>query len=484
MSKRFLGLLLPFLLVYGIDDLDLDGLDLPQVEQEAKSEEKKPDEVEKVVVPLSEAKEAEAAEESKGAEEAKEAEGEKSGGKVEAKAGAKTGEGAEAAQKEASQSSQSPAAQESGSAEGKQDGQPKGENPEANQTGEQKTQGQGVDEAAKAGAQSGDASAPNVASDMPTDLPADLPADLPTEAKENNSTAESKGKNATQSADTKAGEVALPEELQMQNQEIPAPAPQPKAEDKLPEGFGPEDLPPEALDGVSGGASPATANPAAPNAAPNATLPAGGAMGAASNPALPNQDPNAPAAPQGATSPASGQPKVQLEENAKQSDKKQDGKEVTFTQEDFFELDEDDFMLEKRDGGYVLKVLSLDLEAFVNGKSYNEKNQVQTFGVNENYTQITSHDGKIQEYKFFQKAGKKNTILNRVKVPLKKLDFDSYKLVMKDTPSFFDATNCKVGIKKELRATLNQNKEVIIDLDIRRELRNTTKFKLFLDCPR
>lgn len=445
MSKRFLGLLLPFLLVYGIDDLDLDGLDLPQVEQEAKSEEKKPDEVEKVVVPLSEAKEAE---EGKGAE-----------------------EGAEAAQKEASQE---PAAQESGSAEGKQDGQPQGENPqpEANQAGGEKTQGQKVGE-----------DAPNVASDMP-----DLPTDLPAEAKENNPAAESKGKNAAQGADTKASEVALPEELQMQNQEIPAPAPQPKAEDKLPEGFGPEDLPPEALDGVSGGANPAVGSNAQ-NAAPNATLPAGGAAGAGSNPAspnpaLPNQDPNAPAAPQGATPPARGQPKVQLEENAKQSDKKQDGKEVTFTQEDFFELDEDDFMLEKRDGGYVLKVLSLDLEAFVNGKSYNEKNQVQTFGVNENYTQITSHDGKIQEYKFFQKAGKKNTILNRVKVPLKKLDFDSYKLVMKDTPSFFDTTNCKVGIKKELRATLNQNKEVIIDLDIRRELRNTTKFKLFLDCPR
>ena len=482
MSKRFLGLLLPFLLVYGIDDLDLDGLDLPQVEQEAKSEEKKPDEVEKVVVPLSEAKEAE---ESKGAEEAKEAEGEKSGSKVEAKAGAKTEEGAEAAQKEASQSSQNPATQESSSAEGKQDGQPQGENPqpEANQAEGEKTQGQGVDEAAKAGAQSGDASAPNVASDMPADMPAD--------AKDNN--AESKGKNATQGADTKASEVALPEELQMQNQEIPAPAPQPKAEDKLPEGFGPEDLPPEALDGVSGEASPvAGPNPATSpvsNATPNTTSPAMPAEGTsgvtpAPNPALSNQDPNAPAAPQGATPPAGGQPKVQLEENAKQSDKKQDGKEVTFTQEDFFELDEDDFMLEKRDGGYVLKVLSLDLEAFVNGKSYNEKNQVQTFGVNENYTQITSHDGKIQEYKFFQKAGKKNTILNRVKVPLKKLDFDSYKLVMKDTPSFFDATNCKVGIKKELRATLNQNKEVIIDLDIRRELRNTTKFKLFLDCPR
>ena len=480
MSKRFLGLLLPFLLVYGIDDLDLDGLDLPQVEQEAKSEEKKPDEVEKVVVPLSEAKEAE---EGKGAEEAKE--GEKSGSKVEAKAGDKTEESTEAAQKEASQepASQNPAAQESGSAEGKQDGQPQGEKPEANQAGEQKSQGQGVDEAAKAGAQSGDASAPNVASDMP-----DLPTDLPTEAKESNPAAESKDKNSTQGADTKASEVALPEELQMQNQEIPAPAPRPKAEDKLPEGFGPEDLPPEALDGVSGGANPA-AGSNAQNAAPNATLPAAGAAGAGSNPAspnpaLPNQDPNAPAAPQGATPPASTQPKVQLEENAKQSDKKQDGKEVTFTQEDFFELDEDDFMLEKRDGGYVLKVLSLDLEAFVNGKSYNEKNQVQTFGVNENYTQITSHDGKIQEYKFFQKAGKKNTILNRVKVPLKKLDFDSYKLVMKDTPSFFDTTNCKVGIKKELRATLNQNKEVIIDLDIRRELRNTTKFKLFLDCPR
>ena len=461
MSKRFLGLLLPFLLVYGIDDLDLDGLDLPQVEQEAKSEEKKPDEVEKVVVPLSEAKEAE---ESKGAEEAKEAEGEKSGGKVEAKAGDKTEEGAEAAQKEASQSSQNPATQESKGAE-KQATQPQGENPQPETT--QQVDGQKAD-----------------SHSTPVD------ATPIGESRDSAQSTTSQGENKPSDDG-----IELPEELQIEHHETSGsnPAPQPKADDKLPEGFGPEDLPPEALDGVSGEASPvAGPNPATSpvsNATPNTTSPAMPAEGTsgvtpAPNPALSNQDPNAPAAPQGATPPASTQPKVQLEENAKQSDKKQDGKEVTFTQEDFFELDEDDFMLEKRDGGYVLKVLSLDLEAFVNGKSYNEKNQVQTFGVNENYTQITSHDGKIQEYKFFQKAGKKNTILNRVKVPLKKLDFDSYKLVMKDTPSFFDTTNCKVGIKKELRATLNQNKEVIIDLDIRRELRNTTKFKLFLDCPR
>ena len=448
MSKRFLGLLLPFLLVYGIDDLDLDGLDLPQVEQEAKSEEKKPDEVEKVVVPLSEAKEAE---EGKGAEEAKE--------------GDKSEESAKAAQKEASQepASQNPATQESGSAEGKQDGQPQGENPQPETT--QQVDGQKAD-----------------SHSTPVDA---------TPIGESRDSVQS----TTLQGENKPSDdgIELPEELQIEHHETSGsnPAPQPKADDKLPEGFGPEDLPPEALDGVSGEASPvAGPNPATSpvsNATPNTTspaMPAEGATGVTPNPALPNQDPNAPTAPQGATPPAGGQPKVQLEENAKQSDKKQDGKEVTFKQEDFFELDEDDFMLEKRDGGYVLKVLSLDLEAFVNGKSYNEKNQVQTFGVNENYTQITSHDGKIQEYKFFQKAGKKNTILNRVKVPLKKLDFDSYKLVMKDTPSFFDTTNCKVGIKKELRATLNQNKEVIIDLDIRRELRNTTKFKLFLDCPR
>ncbi len=55
---------------------------------------------------------------------------------------------------------------------------------------------------------------------------------------------------------------------------------------------------------------------------------------------------------------------------------------------------------------------------------------------------------------------------------------------MEKYPNFFDMSHCKVSIKKELSAVLNQNKEVIIDLDIKRELRNTTNFKLFLDCPR
>ena len=408
MSKRFLGLLLPFLLVYGIDDLDLDGLDLPRdkQEQEAKSEEKKPDEVEKVVVPLSEAKEAEEGKENLDDTPANKSE--------------------QNSQKEVLQDALGNGAQQQldKKEEGKNSQQ--AENPQLGVQSEQNAANQ--------------PNAPSVST------------------------------QANPAVESQHDEAVVPEELQMQNQEIPAPAPQPK-EDELPEGFGPEDLPPEALDGVGNAPSPA----AVPTNPTDATP-------------VPNQDFNASASAttQNATPPAgtTTQPKVQLEENPKQGDKKQDGKEVTFAQEDFFELDEDDFMLEKRKGYYVLKVLSLDLEAFVNGKSYNEKNQVQTFGVNGNYTQITSHDGKIQEYKFFQKADKKNTILSRVKIPLKKLDFDSYKLVMKDTPSFFDITNCKVGIKKELHATLNQNKEVIIDLDVRRELRNTTKFKLFLDCPR
>lgn len=177
-------------------------------------------------------------------------------------------------------------------------------------------------------------------------------------------------------------------------------------------------------------------------------------------------------------------PHIQLEETTSKKEEKQEGKEVSFAQEDFFELDEDDFALEKQDGSYVIRVLSPDLEAFMSGRTYNEKNQIQTFGVNDNFTQIVSQDGKIQEYKFFQKTSRKNTILSNVKFPLEKIDFDTYKIVMKDIPSSFDISNCKVAIRKELSAVLNQNKEVIIDLDIKRELRNTTNFKLFLNCPR
>lgn len=180
-------------------------------------------------------------------------------------------------------------------------------------------------------------------------------------------------------------------------------------------------------------------------------------------------------------------PKVQLEENTASS-KSDVNKEVSFVQEDFYELDDDDFEFETRSKGkdkeYILRVMSLDLEAFVNGQSYDEKNQVQTFGVNDNFTQILSKDGKIKEYKFYQKGAKKNTILNTMRMPLEKIDFDTFKIAAKSLPRFFDATACKVIIKKELNATLNQSKEVIMDLDIKRELKNTTNFKLFLECPR
>lgn len=180
-------------------------------------------------------------------------------------------------------------------------------------------------------------------------------------------------------------------------------------------------------------------------------------------------------------------PKVQLEENTASS-KSDVNKEVSFVQEDFYELDDDDFEFETRSKGkdkeYILRVMSLDLEAFVNGQSYDDKNQVQTFGVNDNFTQILSKDGKIKEYKFYQKGAKKNTILNTMRMPLEKIDFDTFKIVAKSLPRFFDATACKVIIKKELNATLNQSKEVIMDLDIKRELKNTTNFKLFLECPR
>ena len=177
------------------------------------------------------------------------------------------------------------------------------------------------------------------------------------------------------------------------------------------------------------------------------------------------------------------QPKVVLEENAK-TGKKADAKEVVFMQEDSYELDADDFNLKKEDDGYIFRVNSIDLESFVNGQTYNDKNQVQTFGVNNNFTQIMSKNGKIQEYKFFQKSSKKNTILNTMRLPLEKIDFDTYRLVVDNLPNYFDATACKVIIKKEISTTLNQNKEVIIDLDIKRELKNTTNFKLFLECPR
>lgn len=174
-------------------------------------------------------------------------------------------------------------------------------------------------------------------------------------------------------------------------------------------------------------------------------------------------------------------PKVQLEENNTTSTKGQ--KDVRFMQEDFFDLDSGDVNFDIQEGRYVLRVLSLDLENFVSGQTYSDANQVQTFSVNNNSTQIVSRNGKIEEYKFYQGKNRKNTIASTLRFPLLKLDFDLFQIEAKSLPSYFDATACRVVIQKYVSAQLNQNKEVIMDLDIKRELRNTTDFNLFLQCP-
>ncbi|PAF43472.1 hypothetical protein BKH45_01935 [Helicobacter sp. 11S03491-1] len=159
-------------------------------------------------------------------------------------------------------------------------------------------------------------------------------------------------------------------------------------------------------------------------------------------------------------------------------------KKVTFIQEEFYEPKRGEITLIQKSHKLIADIHSKELQKFMEGGIYQTKQQVQTFSLQDSYTQITNIDGKIYEYKYAQKSiDRYSTIAPHQKYSLKRLSKNKYQILVKKIPEFFDIKDCKIVIKKELSGTLNQTKEVIINLDTKRELRNSAQFDLFLECP-
>lgn len=159
-------------------------------------------------------------------------------------------------------------------------------------------------------------------------------------------------------------------------------------------------------------------------------------------------------------------------------------KKITFSQEEFYSPKKNEISISKKSQKLFLQIHSEELQKFMEGVVYNTKQQVQTFALKDSYTQITNIDGKIQEYKYAQKSiDRYSAIAPHQKYPLKKVSKKQYQIIIKKIPPFFDIKGCKVVVKKELTGTLNQTKEIIINLDTKRELRNNPHFDLFLECP-
>ncbi|PAF47408.1 hypothetical protein BKH41_07425 [Helicobacter sp. 12S02232-10] len=160
-------------------------------------------------------------------------------------------------------------------------------------------------------------------------------------------------------------------------------------------------------------------------------------------------------------------------------------KKVIFIQEEFYEPKKNELVLEKKEKELFLIIHSKELQKFMEGAVYQTKQQVQTFALEDSFTQITNINGKIYEYKYAQKSiDRYSAIAPYEKYPLKKVSIDRYRIIIDKIPQIFDIKGCKIVIKKELSGTLNQRKEVIINLDTKRELRNNSHFVLFLECPK
>lgn len=160
-------------------------------------------------------------------------------------------------------------------------------------------------------------------------------------------------------------------------------------------------------------------------------------------------------------------------------------KKVTFIQEEFYEPKINEMSLEYTPNEIILDIKSKELRDFMEGGIYDTKLQIQTFALQDSYTQITNIEGKIYEYKYAQKSiDRYSAISSHQNYLLKKKSANKYQVMVKKIPPIFDITGCKIAIKKELNGTLNQAQEVIINLDTKRELRNNPHFEVFLECPK
>ncbi|WP_120944687.1 MULTISPECIES: cell surface protein [Helicobacter] len=165
---------------------------------------------------------------------------------------------------------------------------------------------------------------------------------------------------------------------------------------------------------------------------------------------------------------------------------KQDGpKKVVFSQENYYPLSGKDVGIVESHGKLFLEVYSFRLQKFMQGEALLTKRQTQIFSLNDSATQITNIEGKINTYKYSQKPEPEASInATYQRYLLKPRTPTRFEIVIDKIPYKFNTTGCRVVVSKQLIDTFAQSKEITINLDFKRELRNKATFELFLECPR
>ncbi|TSA82405.1 cell surface protein [Helicobacter mehlei] len=158
---------------------------------------------------------------------------------------------------------------------------------------------------------------------------------------------------------------------------------------------------------------------------------------------------------------------------------------VVFSQEDYYPLSGRDVGVEKSNGKLFLEIYSFKLQKFMQGEVFPTKLQTQIFALNNSSTQITNIEGQIDIYKYSQKKQKVaniNAIYQRYTLTQKTPT--RFEIAIQAIPPYFNVSNCRIVIRKQLIDTFTHSREVMINLDFKRELRNKAVFNLFLECPK
>ncbi|MFC3848270.1 cell surface protein [Helicobacter baculiformis] len=165
--------------------------------------------------------------------------------------------------------------------------------------------------------------------------------------------------------------------------------------------------------------------------------------------------------------------------------KKEGPKKVVFSQENYYPLSEKDVGIEESHGKLFLEIHSFQLQKFMQGEVFLTKRQTQIFSLNNAATKITNIEGRINTYKYSQKPEAEASInTSYQRYALKPKTPTRFEIVIDKIPYKFNTTGCRVVISKQLIDTFAQSKEITINLDFKRELRNKATFDLFLECPR
>ncbi|WP_104749656.1 cell surface protein [Helicobacter cynogastricus] len=177
----------------------------------------------------------------------------------------------------------------------------------------------------------------------------------------------------------------------------------------------------------------------------------------------------------------SPQPHIQLV-----SIKKEAPKKVIFSQENYYPLNGQEVGVSESNNHLFLEIYSFKLQKFMQGEDFLTKRQTQIFALNNSSTQITNVEGKLKTYKYTQKPEKEakiNTAYQRYSLkPYTPTRFEIEGI--QKIPYKFNTTDCRIVISKQLIDTFAHSKEISINLDFKRELRNKATFELYLECPR